>query len=107
MVRLIMWYVYVLKSLKNGRLYTGYTRDLKNRFKEHNTKQGGNYSSKNAPFSLIFYEAYIDKRDATKGEMFFKTGYGREVLKDKVKYSLETDNTPSANGRPLRSERKN
>ena len=30
-----MWYVYVLKSLKDGRLYTGTTSDLKRRLNEH------------------------------------------------------------------------
>lgn len=80
-----MWYTYVLQSSKNGRLYTGYTSDLKRRFEEHNSKSGGNYSAKNAPFKLIFYEAYLDKTDAEEAERFFKTGYGREVLKGKLK----------------------
>jgi len=79
-----MFYTYVLRSLKNKRLYTGFTNDLKRRFKEHNEKRGGEYTSKNGPFELLFYEAYTDKKDAMKAEKFFKTGYGREVLKDKL-----------------------
>jgi putative endonuclease len=79
-----MFYVYVLRSLRNGRLYTGRTNDLRRRFKEHDGKRGGKYTSKNAPFELIFYEAYENKKDAAKAELFFKTGYGREVLKDKL-----------------------
>jgi len=86
-----MWYVYVLRSVKNNRLYTGYTSDLKNRITEHNSKAGSVYTSKNAPYKLLFYEAYTDKRDATKAEVFWKSGYGREVLKDKLKYSLGTE----------------
>ena len=89
MVGLIMWFAYVLRSKKNLRLYTGFTKDIKRRFDEHNKKQGGEYSSKNAPFDLIFFEAFRDKRDATRAEKFWKSGYGREVLKDKIKYSLE------------------
>lgn len=77
-----MYYAYVLKSIKNGRLYTGKTNDLRRRFKEHNDKRGG---SKNAPFELIFYEAYLNKKDSAAAEKFFKSGYGREVLKDKLK----------------------
>lgn len=80
-----MFYVYTLRSVKNGRLYTGRTNDLKRRFREHNEKRGGVYTSRNAPFELIFYEAYTNKKDAVKAELFFKTGYGREVLKDKLK----------------------
>ncbi|HPN96562.1 MAG TPA: GIY-YIG nuclease family protein [Candidatus Moranbacteria bacterium] len=81
-----MYYVYVLESLKNKRIYTGFTNNLKRRFIEHNTRKGGHYSSRNAPFKLLFYEAFINKRDAEKSEKFFKTGYGREVLKDKLKF---------------------
>jgi len=79
-----MFYVYILKSKKNQRLYTGITNDLRRRFREHNEKRGSIYTSKNAPFDLIFYEAYLNKKDATKAELFFKSGYGREVLKDKL-----------------------
>jgi putative endonuclease len=79
-----MYYTYVLKSLKNGRLYTGFTNNLKRRFEEHNEKRGGDYTSKAGPFELIFYEAYANKNDAMKAEKFFKTGYGREVLNDKL-----------------------
>lgn len=84
-----MFYTYVLKSLKNGRLYTGFTNDLKRRLKEHNDKRGGEYTSKNAPFELIFYEAYLHKKDSMKAEGFFKTGYGREVLKNKLENYFE------------------
>jgi len=85
-----MWYVYVLQSKKNGKLYTGLTNNLKRRFSEHNSKKGGKYTSWNTPFKLIFYETYLDKRDAMSAEKFFKSGYGREVLKkDKLKYYFE------------------
>lgn len=81
-----MWYVYVLQSIKNNTLYTGITNDLKRRFSEHNRGHGGKYTEDNMPYELIFYEAYLNKKDAMKAEKFFKTGYGREVLKDKLKY---------------------
>ncbi len=85
-----MWYVYILQSKKNGKLYTGLTGDLKRRFTEHNSKNGGHYTKRNAPFVLIFYEAYLEKRDAINAEKFFKSGYGREVLKkDKLKYYFQ------------------
>lgn len=37
---------------------------------------------------LIYYEAYKDKRDATKREFNLKTGQQREVLKERVKFSV-------------------
>ncbi len=30
-----MFYVYILRSLKDGKLYTGFTSDLRRRVKEH------------------------------------------------------------------------
>lgn len=83
-----MWYVYVLQSVKNGRKYIGMTLDLKRRFSEHNSGIGGIYSKKNGPFKVIFYEAYLNKKDAISGERFYKSGYGREVLKDKIENYL-------------------
>ena len=84
-----MWYVYVIKSLKNERLYVGSTNDIKRRLKEHNDGIGGKYTKDNRPFKLVFYEAFLNKKDAMKDELFFKTGYGREVLKDKLKNYLQ------------------
>lgn len=84
-----MFYVYVLLSKKNNHLYTGSTEDLKRRVSEHNNRQGGKYSKKNAPFVLIFYEAFLMKNDAIKQEVFYKSGYGREVLNGKIKNSLK------------------
>lgn len=83
-----MYYVYALKSTKNSRIYIGLTSDLKQRVKEHNSGKGGNYTKHNYPFTLIFYEAFLAKKDAIKQEKFYKTGYGREVLNDKLTYSI-------------------
>ncbi|KKU52016.1 MAG: Excinuclease ABC subunit C [Candidatus Moranbacteria bacterium GW2011_GWE2_47_10] len=90
-----MYYTYVLESLKNKRLYVGYTNDLKRRLSDHNAKRGSVYTSKNAPFKIIFYEAYLNKKDATKAEKFFKTGYGREVLNDKLEDYFKNKNSNS------------
>lgn len=84
-----MFYTYVLYSLKSKRLYVGYTENLKQRVNEHNKGIGGNYSNKNKPFKLIFYEAFLSKEDASKQEKFYKSGYGREVLKEKIEKSLK------------------
>lgn len=83
-----MWYVYVIKSLKNNTIYVGYTENLKKRIVDHNSGNGGDYTSRNRPYKLIFYEAFSNKTDAIKDEKFFKTGYGREVLQEKIKNSL-------------------
>lgn len=83
-----MWYVYVLKSLKNNIFYVGYTSNLKKRIRDHNSGNGSDFTNRNRPYKLIFYEAFESKVDAIKDEKFFKSGYGKEVLKEKLKNSL-------------------
>ena len=75
-----MFFVYVLKSLKNGRLYTGSTNNLERRLVEHNIGQT-KYTSQAGPFKLIYKETYNTKLEAIKREKFLKTGKGRELLK--------------------------
>ena len=75
-----MHYVYVLISLKDGKLYIGCTQDLKKRFSLHNS--GGVPSTKERmPFKLLYYEAFIDKHDAFVREQWLKTGWGKKHLK--------------------------
>lgn len=74
-----MYYVYILESLKDKKLYTGYTNDLRRRINEHN--QGKSFATApRKPFKLIYYEAYVCRDDAEKREYFFKTGWGRNYV---------------------------
>ena len=84
-----MYYVYLIKSKKSSFQYIGNTNDLKRRFTEHN--EGKEISTKyNAPYKLVYYEAYADKRDALERERKLKH-YGSSAghLKQRVKFSLE------------------
>ena len=66
-----MYYVYLLKSLKDHELYTGFTNDLRRRFAEH--QQGKNESTRyRRPFVLIYYEAYASESDARLRERRLK-----------------------------------
>ncbi|MFH1428077.1 MAG: GIY-YIG nuclease family protein [Patescibacteria group bacterium] len=78
-----MYYTYVLLCLKDNKLYIGWTDDLKNRFKKHN--EGKVESTKyRKPFILIYYEACLSKEAAIKREKYFKTGFGRRFLKNRL-----------------------
>ena len=78
-----MFYTYVLLSEKDGKLYTGYTQDLKLRFKQH--ENGYVESTKNRrPLKLIYYEACLKQEDALKREKYFKTYYGRMFLQNRL-----------------------
>lgn len=78
-----MYYTYVLLSINDGKLYIGFTKDLKKRIELHNC--GDVKSTKNRrPLKLIYYEACLDRYKAIKREKYFKTGFGRRFLKDRI-----------------------
>jgi putative endonuclease len=79
-----MYYVYVLKSVIDQKLYVGHTNDLIHRIKEHNN--GLVKSTKlRKPFKLIYYEASNFLEDAVRREKALKTGFGRAYLKRRLK----------------------
>jgi len=79
------FYVYVLESKKKiGKLYIGYTDNLRKRLKEHN--QGLNKSTRPfRPWQLVYYEACLNQEDAKRREKYFKTSQGRRLLKRRLK----------------------
>jgi putative endonuclease len=78
-----MYYTYILKSKVDEYLYIGFTKNLKKRFYEHN--QGLVKSTKHRkPFKLIYYEACLSKEKALKREKYFKTGFGKKFLKERI-----------------------
>ncbi len=82
-----MFYTYILKSMKDEKLYTGFTIDLQKRFKEHNN--GTSVSTKNrGPFKQIYYEACLAEYDARSREKYFKSGKGKRYLKSRLKHFL-------------------
>jgi putative endonuclease len=80
--------VYILYSLKDQKLYIGYTTDIKRRFAEH---QSGNSKSTapRRPFRLLFCEFYLSKEDAMRREKYFKTTAGKKTIKLMLKESLK------------------
>lgn len=76
----MFYYIYILKSFKNGSLYIGYTTDLKKRVAKHNN--GESLATKPfRPYKLIFYEAFLNERDAKNREEYLKGGYGRRTIR--------------------------
>ncbi len=79
-----MFYVYSLESKETGRLYFGYTNDLKRRLQEHNN--GLNISTKPyRPWKIIYYEACLLESDARRREKYLKTSIGRRMFKMRLK----------------------
>ncbi len=79
----MFYYTYVLESLKDGKLYIGFTADIEGRLKAHN--HGEVESTKyRRPFKLVYFEGCLNKKMAEKRERYFKTGFGRKFLKGRV-----------------------
>jgi len=83
-----VYYVYILQSFKDKSLYIGFSPDLKKRLKKHNSKQASSTKDK-VPFKLIYYEAYLERKDATGREKFLKSGAGWRFIKRQLKNYLE------------------
>ena len=83
-----MYYVYVLKSEKDDKLYIGYTKDLRRRVHQHNTSSSLSTKSR-IPFQLVYYEAYLSEKDAKDRERKLKRFAGSYThLKHRIKNSL-------------------
>ncbi len=70
-----MYYVYVLKSENNEAIYTGYTRNLKTRLREHNSGKS-THTNKYKPWKILVYFAFENEKSARNFEKYLKTGSG-------------------------------
>jgi len=75
-----MYFVYILKSKKDGSLYKGMTENLEQRLNDHNFGSG-KYSSTKRPYELHWYCAFKDKSKALKFEKYLKHGSGHAFTK--------------------------
>jgi len=79
----MFYYIYVLKSLKDNKLYIGKTTDLRKRIEYH--YKGWVRATKNRrPLKLVYYEAYTNKKKCNQQELFYKKGIGRETLRHRI-----------------------
>lgn len=79
-----MHYVYVLRSAKDGNLYTGYTTDLRQRVADHLAGRAPSTRDRR-PLRLIYYEAYLLAKDAKARELFLKSGSGKRFIRKQLR----------------------
>jgi len=75
-----MFYIYILKSLKDGRTYVGYTNNLEARLNKHNSGQVKSTKHR-LPLRLMFFEKFKTSQEARRRELYWKNGGGRRKLK--------------------------
>ena len=80
-------FVYMIGSYKDLKLttYVGYTNNLKNRLKKHNTSKGAKFT-KGRFWKIIYYEKHTTKNSALSREYAFKKDRKlRNFIKNKFK----------------------
>jgi predicted GIY-YIG superfamily endonuclease len=70
-----MYHVYILQSKKDGSYYTGMTEDVEKRLQDHNWHEA-TYSKSKAPFELVWYCSFKDKKKTLDFEKYLKSGSG-------------------------------
>ncbi len=79
-----MYYIYILESQNEKDWYIGYTSNLKKRLAQHVSGQEGQTTRNKIDWKLIYYEAYLNKKDAQGRERFLKSGSGRRYIKKQL-----------------------
>lgn len=64
-------YTYIVEC-SDGTLYTGWTTNLDNRIKAHNSKTGAKYTRSRTPVKLVYYEEFVTKEEAMSREYHIK-----------------------------------
>ncbi|MDI6766670.1 MAG: GIY-YIG nuclease family protein [Bacteroidota bacterium] len=81
------YYVYVLQSESDKKFYTGFTKDVRKRMREH--ESGKVASTRNRlPLKLIYWEGCLQQSDATAREKYLKSSWGKRYLKNRLKNYL-------------------
>ncbi|MBI3963613.1 MAG: GIY-YIG nuclease family protein [Candidatus Kerfeldbacteria bacterium] len=73
-------YVYILRSQPTGKLYKGYSSDLKDRLRRHRDTMTGT-TSRGKPWVLVFYCVFPEKPIALRFEQYLKSGSGQAFLR--------------------------
>lgn len=82
-------FVYLLRSLKDGNFYLGWTTNLERRLNEHNSGMTRSTKSRR-PFELLYHETYSTKTEAKNRERTLKRN--PNMYKHFKKRALEAGN---------------
>ena len=65
------YYVYIIED-KNGRYYTGYTKDISKRIELHSKGRGAKYLKARRPLKLVYHKEYLYYKNALNAERRIK-----------------------------------
>ncbi len=98
-----LYYVYFLKSLKDGSYYIGVSDNVQRRFKEHNNGLSKSTKTKR-PWEIVRVEKFNDIREAYQREKFLKAKKSKKIIEiiirsDSPDVSRSESRDPDAVGR--------
>jgi putative endonuclease len=77
------WFVYAIEC-ENSSVYIGQTKDVLNRWNQHNTGKGAEWTKKYKPVRLFYLEHMVSLKKAMSREKELKKSTGRKMLKKKL-----------------------
>ena len=80
---MVMYFVYVLESEKDGSFYTGFSQDLERRLQQHNIGKVKATRYKR-PFRLVYSEAYLRAHEARRREYYLKSQKSHEFIEELI-----------------------
>jgi len=92
--------VYILFSLRDRKLYIGFTTNLDARIKNH-TEGKTVSTSKRRPLKLLYCEFHRSKVDASRWEHYFKTTSGKKAIKLMLRASLKKEDYAGNHNRSI------
>ena len=87
LIRLFMFYLYILYSPSRDKYYIGYTSDVQERVIEHNSG-ATNYTRSGKPWNLVYKEEFDLKLDAIKRELEIKRKKSRKYIEYLINSSV-------------------
>lgn len=80
-----MYFVYILRGINSKFYYKGLTNNIDRRLDEH---AGGRnkFTKRYLPLRLLHVELCSSREEARELEKFFKSGYGRDIIKELESY---------------------
>ena len=83
-----MYYFYILYSKLLDKYYLGYTSDLNERLKKHNTHHKG-FTGKVNDWKVVYSENFNNKNDAFKREQQVKKWKNKSRIETLIKNTLK------------------
>ena len=79
-----MFTVYILYSISFCKTYVGFTSNLQERIKSHNFLDKKGWTKRYRPWIILHTEEFENKRFAMEREKFYKSGVGRDFIKELI-----------------------